>query len=200
MYSSRKHAVELVDLNALEIVFSHQACFNKLKFQTGSFDFHDPQVRLNSHVINRRHNFQIFRNCQMEHCCSCQENIQKRLVGDGKLLENLLTNQTNELSIMNLERRKWPKIAFQERCRYFFNYWIYTNDGFGDLIDLNIDPTLTLTYQAPSTSCLTTAVYNQGCCPANVYISRVKTISWKAFRFSLDDLTRDVVLNKLRFD
>ena len=44
MYSSRKHACELVDLNTLEIVFNHQACFNKLKFQTGSFDFHDPQV------------------------------------------------------------------------------------------------------------------------------------------------------------
>ena len=60
MYSSRKHAVELVDLNSMEIVFEHQACFNKLKFQTGSFDFHDPQVRFNSHVTKEVTDFSFF--------------------------------------------------------------------------------------------------------------------------------------------
>ena len=60
MYSSRKHAVELVDLNSMEIVFEHQACFNKLKFQTGSFDFHDPQVRFNSHVSKSSLTLQFF--------------------------------------------------------------------------------------------------------------------------------------------
>ena len=59
MYSSRKHAVELVDLNSMEIVFEHQACFNKLKFQTGSFDFHDPQVRFNSHLTKELTDFSI---------------------------------------------------------------------------------------------------------------------------------------------
>ena len=117
MYSSRKHACELVDLNTLEIVFNHQACFNKLKFQTGSFDFHDPQVTVTSPTSSM--SLKYFRNYQTEHYCSCRGNTQRRRVGDGKLSESLLTNRTNESSIMNLERRKWPKTAFQGRFRYF---------------------------------------------------------------------------------
>ena len=121
MYSSRKHACELVDLNTLEIVFNHQACFNKLKFQTGSFDFHDPQVTVTwpKGLLS----FKYFRNYQMEHCCSCRGNTQRRRVGDGKPSESLLTNLTNESSIMNLERRKWPKIVFQGRFRFFIQHF-----------------------------------------------------------------------------
>ena len=59
MYSSRKHACELVDLNSLEIVFNHQACFNRLKFQTGSFDFHDPQVFF-AKLNNQNYAFELY--------------------------------------------------------------------------------------------------------------------------------------------
>ena len=60
-----------------------------------------------------------FRNFLTGHCYSYRENIQRRLVGDGKLLVNLLMNRTNESSIMNSVHLKWPKIAFQARFQMF---------------------------------------------------------------------------------